>query len=138
MKAVGFLNSLPEEAPDSLMDVDLSTPELGPNDLLVAVHAVSVNPADAKRRVRTAVDRPHPSPFILGYDAVGPVESVGSGVSGFRRGDRVWYAGDANRPGSYAELQAVDHRICLVRVRYWRVWRNWWMMALSEQRKHVS
>lgn len=111
MKAVGFLNSLPIEAEDSLFECDLPTPELRRADLLVRIEAVSVNPADAKRRVRTAVDAPHPEPFILGYDAVGIVEATGEDVAGFSKGDRVWYAGDANRPGSYAELQAVDHRI---------------------------
>ena len=111
MKAVGFLKSLPIGEDDSLFDVDLPTPEVRPNDLLVAVEAISVNPADAKRRVRTAVDAPHKEPFILGYDAVGTVESVGSDVSGFKAGDRVWYAGDANRAGTNAELHAVDHRI---------------------------
>lgn len=111
MKAVGFLNSLPIDQKDSLMDVELPTPELRPADLLVQIEAVSINPADAKRRIRTAVDAPHAEPFILGYDAVGIVEAVGPDVSGFSKGDRVWYAGDANRAGSYAELQAVDHRI---------------------------
>lgn len=48
---------------------------------------------------------------MLGYDAVGIVEAVGEDVIGFKNGDRVWYAGEANRPGSYAELQAVDYRI---------------------------
>jgi len=77
----------------------------------VEIEAISINPADAKRRIRTAVDTPHEFPFVLGYDAVGTVTAVGEGVNGFRSGDRVWYAGDANRPGSYAALQCVDHRI---------------------------
>ncbi|MGI9370441.1 MAG: zinc-binding alcohol dehydrogenase family protein [Ruegeria sp.] len=111
MKAVGFLNSLPITDAESLFDADIPTPEVGANDILVAIEATSVNPADAKRRIRTAVDAPHPSPFVLGYDAVGRIEALGSDVQGFSKGDRVWYAGDANRPGSYAELQAVDHRI---------------------------
>ena len=111
MKAVGFLKSLPIEAGDSLFDVELPTPDVGPEDLLVSIEAISVNPADAKRRIRTAVDQPHDAPFLLGYDAVGTVEAMGDNVAGFSQGDRVWYAGDADRPGSYAELQAVDHRI---------------------------
>ena len=111
MKAVGFLNSLPIEADDSLLDVDLPTPDIGPNDLLVSIEAISVNPADAKRRIRTSPDATLPDPFILGYDAVGRVEAMGADVNGFSKGDRVWYAGDANRAGSYAEMQAVDHRI---------------------------
>lgn len=111
MKAVGFLKSLPIEEQDSLFEVELPTPELRAADVLVQIEAVSVNPADAKRRIRTAVDKPHETPFLLGYDAVGIVQAVGPDVQGFTNGDRVWYAGDANRPGSYAELQAVDHRI---------------------------
>lgn len=111
MKAVGFLNSLPISHADSLMDVDLPDPEPLANDLLVRIEAISINPADAKRRLRTAVDAPHEEPFILGYDAVGVVEAMGDDVSGFNTGDRVWYAGDANRAGSYASHQCVDHRI---------------------------
>lgn len=111
MKAVGFVNSLPIEADDSLFEVELPTPVLRPADLLVSIEAISVNPADAKRRIRTAVEKPLDEPFLLGYDAVGIVETIGDDVSGFKKGDRVWYAGDANRPGSYAEMQAVDHRI---------------------------
>lgn len=111
MKAVGFLNSLPISDANSLMDVELPDPIPLQNDLLVRIEAISINPADAKRRIRTAVDAPHDEPFILGYDAVGIVEALGTSVSSFSIGDRVWYAGDANRPGSYASLQCVDHRI---------------------------
>lgn len=111
MKAVGFLKSLPIEAQDSLLDVDLPEPEMLPNDLLVEIEAISVNPADAKRRIRTAAEQDHAEPFILGYDAVGIVRDLGPDVAGFTKGDRVWYAGDANRAGSYAVFQAVDHRI---------------------------
>jgi zinc-binding alcohol dehydrogenase family protein len=111
MKAVGFFNSLPIDHSESLLDVDLPDPVTGENDLLVEIEAVSINPADAKRRIRTAVETPHETAFVLGYDAVGIVRSCGSSVTGFKPGDRVWYAGDASRPGSYAELQGVDHRI---------------------------
>lgn len=108
---MAFLKSLAIDEAGSLLDVDLPSPQLQAADLLVRIEAISVNPADAKRRRRTAADKPHDSPFILGYDAVGTVEKIGADVSGFKPGDRVWYAGDANRAGSYAEMQAVDHRI---------------------------
>ena len=111
MKAVGFFTSLPIEQAESLLDLELPTPEVGENDLLVSVEAISVNPADAKRRIRTSPNAQLQAPMILGYDAVGRVEAIGANVTGFHVGDRVWYAGDANRAGSYAELQAVDHRI---------------------------
>ncbi|MES0813084.1 zinc-binding alcohol dehydrogenase family protein [Roseibium sp. SCPC15] len=111
MKAVGFLRSLPIDDPESLMDVELPDPAPTATDLLVEVKAVSVNPADAKRRIRIAAEQPHESPFVLGYDAVGIVRACGGSVTGFNPGDRVWYAGDVSRSGSYAELQCVDHRI---------------------------
>ncbi len=70
---------------------------------------MAVNPVDTKvRRSRT----PQPGrPEVLGWDAVGVVEALGPAVEGFAVGDRVYYAGVINRPGSNAELQLVDHRI---------------------------
>ena len=111
MKAVGFVKSLPIEQEESLFDTELPDPQPQANDILVEIQAISINPADAKRRSLTAVDEPHPSPMVLGYDAVGRVREAGSEASGFSVGDKVWYAGDASRPGSYAELQCVDWRI---------------------------
>jgi len=114
MKAVGFLNSLPITEEQSLFDADVPEPVPLASDLLVDIEAISINPADAKRRIRTAPETPHAEPFILGYDAVGIVRATGAAVTGFNTGDRVWYAGDANRPGSYAEAQCVDHRIASI------------------------
>ncbi len=48
---------------------------------------------------------------MLGFDAAGTVEAVGSAVTTLAPGDEVFYAGDVSRPGSNAELQAVDERI---------------------------
>jgi zinc-binding alcohol dehydrogenase family protein len=109
MKAVGYLQSLPVDHPESLVDLTLPVPQPGPRDLLVRVSAVSVNPVDTKVRKNRA---PQPQqPEVLGWDAVGTVEALGANVEGFAVGDRVWYAGAINRPGSNAELQLVDHRI---------------------------
>jgi NADPH:quinone reductase len=110
VKAVGLFRSAPIDDPDSLVEVDVAQPSPGPADLLVRVRAASVNPVDAKQRQRAA-PTPRDQPLILGYDACGEVEAVGRDVTGFRPGDRVYYAGDINRPGSNAEFQAVDHRI---------------------------
>jgi len=109
MKAVGYLESRAIDHPESLVDLDLPAPQPGPRDLLVRVSAVSVNPVDTKVRRQRA---PQPGqPEVLGWDAVGTVEALGAAVEGFAVGDRVWYAGAINRPGSNAQLQAVDHRI---------------------------
>lgn len=92
----------------SLEKREVPDPEVGPLDLLVRVCALSVNPVDYKiRQSRNASGRP----VILGWDASGVVVGVGELVSGFRVGDEVFYAGDLNRDGCYAELQAVDHRL---------------------------
>lgn len=109
MKAIGYLQSLPVDHPESLVDLVLPAPVPGPRDLLVRVSAVSVNPVDTKvRRSR----EPQPGqPEVLGWDAVGTVEAIGEAVEGLAVGDRVYYAGAINRPGSNAELQLVDHRI---------------------------
>ena len=109
MKAIGFNQPLPISNERSLVDIELPDPEPGPNDLLVAVEAIAVNPADTKVR---ASARPAAGSWrILGWDAVGTVRAVGRDVSGFRVGDRVFHAGAINRTGCYAQLQAVDARI---------------------------
>ncbi len=82
-------------------------PELRPHDLLVRVRAVSVNPVDTKVLKRLGDGESKQ----LGYDAAGVVEAVGERVSGFAVGDEVYYAGDISRPGTNAELHAVDSRI---------------------------
>ena len=82
-------------------------PELRPHDLLVRVRAVSVNPVDTKVLGRLGDGQT----AQLGYDAAGVVEAVGERASGFAVGDEVYYAGDISRPGTNAELHAVDTRI---------------------------
>jgi zinc-binding alcohol dehydrogenase family protein len=48
---------------------------------------------------------------VLGWDAVGTVEAIGASVTGFKPGDRVYYAGSIIRPGANSELHVVDERI---------------------------
>ena len=50
------------------------------------------------------MDESNSEPYLLEYDAVGVVREIGTAVQGFDLGDRVWYAGDANRSGSYAVI----------------------------------
>lgn len=109
MKAIGFNRPLPIMQAESLLDIDLPEPELNPRDILVEVQAVSVNPADVKVR---ASHTPAAGAYrILGWDAAGVVKAIGGEVQNFKPGDEVYYAGVINRPGSYAQLQAVDERI---------------------------
>lgn len=114
MKAIGFDRSLPIQESNSLFVFDASYPEAMPHDLIVKVSAVSVNPVDAKVRVRAAPDISLDTPRVLGYDAVGTVVKLGTAVTGFEVGDRVYYAGEINRPGSNATYQAVDSRLVAI------------------------
>jgi NADPH2:quinone reductase len=105
MKAIISTTGVPATDPTSLVDAEREVPDPEGRDLLVEVHAVSVNPVDVKRRVSS------PSGTILGYDAAGIVRAVGDGVELFAVGDEVYYAGVVNRPGSNAQYQLVDERI---------------------------
>lgn len=109
MKAVAYRQCLPIDAPGSLLDVTLPDPPAPTGrDLLVRVHAVSVNPVDTK--IRRSVD-PAGTDKVLGWDAAGIVVAAGPEASLFKAGDAVYYAGAIDRPGSNAELQLVDERI---------------------------
>ena len=90
MKAIGFTQSLAITEQDSLFEFETSLPELKNNDLLVKVSATSINPADAKIRIRSAKDKTLEQPKVLGYDAVGEVVGKGADVEGFEVGDRVY------------------------------------------------
>jgi NADPH:quinone reductase len=115
MKAVGFTQYLPISDAQSFCDVELDKPIPSGRDVLVAVHAVAVNPVDTK--VRAAKNNPantakvEETPRVIGWDASGIVAAVGAEVTLFKVGDPVYYAGDLTRSGSYAEYQLVDERI---------------------------
>ena len=87
---------------------DLPAPRVGPNGVLVRVHASSVNPVDWKYR-RGLLDavRPVVFPVIWGCDLSGVVTEVGPSVTLFKPGDEVYgfkdgYVGKTYR-GTYAE-----------------------------------
>ena len=109
MKAIGLYKYLPIEDEQSLVDVELNKPEPKGQDLLVAVHAISVNPVDTK--VRAPKNVVETAAKVLGWDAAGEVVAVGPDVKHFAVGDRVFYAGDITRPGSNSEFQLIDERI---------------------------
>lgn len=109
MKAVGYGENLPIENEHALVDLTLPDPVPEKRDLLVRVHAVSVNPRDIKSR--KAMPASASAPRVIGYDASGVVERVGPDATLFKPGDAVFYAGVLDRPGSNAEYQVVDERI---------------------------
>ncbi|WP_110971324.1 zinc-binding alcohol dehydrogenase family protein [Pseudomonas huaxiensis] len=109
MKAVAYYQSLPIEDAAALQDIELPAPEPGPRDVLVEVRAISVNPVDTK--VRRNAQPEGGAAKVLGWDVAGVVKAVGSDVSLFQPGDKVYYAGSIARAGGNSELHVVDERI---------------------------
>jgi len=73
--------------PEVLKTVDVPRPKVRTNEILVRVHAASLNPTDWKHRATGGfLGQP---PFVLGWDLSGVVEEVGVGVARFGAGDEV-------------------------------------------------
>lgn len=85
----------------------ISTPEIGPRQVLVRVRASGVNPLDTKIHAGAAAHARHPLPAIPGIDLAGMVEQTGREVSRFKPGDEV-YGMTGGVQGSLAEFAAVD------------------------------
>lgn len=92
-----------------LIDNELPDADYKPDDLLIRIEAVAVNPIDLKM-VR-AKQAPQGPDRVLGWDAAGTVVGKGTHVTGFHIGQAVFYAGSVLRPGACSALHAVDARL---------------------------
>ena len=87
---------------------DAPKPVIGPDEVLVKVHACGVNPVDWKiREGYMSQFVHHEMPLILGWDVAGTVEETGPLVTRFKRGEAVFCRPDTSRNGGYAEYIAV-------------------------------
>ncbi|MFJ2090216.1 NADP-dependent oxidoreductase [Streptomyces sp. NPDC087901] len=87
---------------------EMPDPRVGPDDVLVRIHAASVNPLDL--RLRDGAFKaflPYRLPLVLGNDLAGVVVRTGAAVTRFTVGDEVYARPDKNRIGTFAELIAV-------------------------------
>jgi NADPH:quinone reductase len=98
-------------APDVITYGDLPEPKPAPNQCLVKVAAVDVNPIDTYIRGGLTGAR-LPFPFVVGCDLAGTVTEAGSAVTNFKPGQRVWATNQsfAGRQGTFSELAAVDEQ----------------------------
>ncbi len=94
--------------PEVLRAEELPTPAAGRHQLLVEVHATSVNPVDAK--VRRGGGAARAMPIVLGYDTSGIVRSCGPDVAGWEEGDPVFGSPNLFGPGANAEYVVLDAR----------------------------
>ncbi|WCG34898.1 zinc-binding alcohol dehydrogenase family protein [Companilactobacillus farciminis] len=105
MKAFGVTNNKFE----SFTEFEKTKENPTGRDLLVKIEGISINPVDIATRKKIVDELSDPK--ILGYDGYGVVDEVGSEVKNFQVGDKVFFAGDYTRDGSYQEYELIDERI---------------------------
>src|SRR5690349_18290125 len=88
---------------------DMPEPEVRDDDVLVQVHAASLNQLDAKiRDGEFRLILPYRFPLILGNDVAGVVVRVGTRVRGFKPGDQVYARPNQDRIGTLADFIAIN------------------------------
>ncbi|PRW87596.1 NADPH:quinone oxidoreductase [Pseudomonas simiae] len=98
-------------SPDSFELCEVPKPVPHTGQVLVRVHATSINPLDYQVRRGDYADLV-PLPAITGHDVSGVVEAIGPGVTNFAPGDEVWYTPQIfDGPGSYAEYHVAAENI---------------------------
>ncbi len=103
MKAA-YMNE--QGGPEVLRYGDLPDPQAGPAEIVVDIHAASVNAADWKVRSGSYA-RITDFPYVLGRDFSGVVAEAGAGAADLAPGDPVFGVLDAGQEGAYAEKVAV-------------------------------
>ena len=96
-----------EENGPRLIWAEANEPLMGPDDVLVDIHATTLNRADLSQAAGNYPPPPGASP-ILGLDMAGTVGALGENVRGWQVGDRVC---SLLTGGGYAERTVVDHRM---------------------------
>jgi NADPH:quinone reductase-like Zn-dependent oxidoreductase len=107
MKAAYFTR---HGGPEVLQYGDLPDPVVGPGEVLVGIHATSVNAADCSLRRGRYSSTPH-FPYVPGRDFSGVVAAVGQGVTEFNVDDPVFGVCDVGQDGAYAERLAINAAI---------------------------
>lgn len=94
---------------DELKYEDAPKPIIKPNEVLIKIHATSINPVDWKvREGHMPGSEQRQFPIILGWDVSGVIEMVGAEVKGFTHDDAVYARPNVSKNGTYAEFIAVD------------------------------
>lgn len=87
---------------------ELPIPIMGDDEILVKIHAASVNPLDFKiRDGALKMVLPFQFPLILGNDMAGVVAKLGKNVTKFKIGDKVYGRPNMDKIGTFAEFIAI-------------------------------
>ncbi|SFQ26068.1 zinc-binding dehydrogenase [Salibacterium halotolerans] len=88
---------------DNLELMDMETPEPGPQEVRVKVHAVGLNPVDYKLIEGGGLPE-WQFPHVSGLDVAGEVDKTGSGVTDWKPGDRVYFHASLAHQGGFARF----------------------------------
>ncbi|WP_020614883.1 NADP-dependent oxidoreductase [Paenibacillus daejeonensis] len=97
---------------EELVEQEVNKPNAEANQVVVKLEATSINPIDWKLRegyLKQMFDWEFP--IILGWDAAGVISEIGSHVTKWKVGDRVFSRPDTTRLGTYAEYTAIDEHL---------------------------
>ncbi len=105
MTAIGDSNVLIEQ---EIAEPNLTTS----TEIKVRLHAAGVNPVDTKIRKGGLLYPNAELPTVLGCDGAGEIVEIGTNVTDFKIGDKVWFChgGLGREPGNYAEFTTIDQR----------------------------
>ena len=99
-------------SPEVLQIKEVEQPQIESDQMLVKVHASSINPIDWKIRKGLLKNRSgNEFPMILGYDLSGEVIEVGERINQFHPGDSIYARLDQSTGGAYAEYAAVSKAV---------------------------
>jgi len=107
MKAAFFMKN---GGPEVLQYDEVADPVAGPGQVLVDVHAASVNGADGKVRAGSYAPITR-FPYVPGRDFSGVVAALGPGVDDLRAGEPVFGVVEQVADGCYAERVAIRSAI---------------------------
>ena len=102
--------------PDVLSIDEIPVPVPAKDEVLIRVHATSVNPVDWKIREGQRKEKfPSILPLTIGWDVSGVIEALGEKVGNFRIGDEVYGRPDPTKNGAYAEYIVVKANLVSIK-----------------------
>ena len=109
MKAVQIDNY--SKTVDSVKIREISIPEIKPDEVLVRVKSVGINPVDNMiTRGEVKLITPYSFPLTIGNELAGVIEKTGEKVTEFKEGDRVFSRLPTNKIGAFAEYVAINKK----------------------------
>ena len=96
---------------DSVKIREINIPEIKPDEVLVRVKSVGINPVDNMiTRGEVKLITPYSFPLSIGNELAGVIEKTGEKVTEFKEGDRVFSRLPTNKIGAFAEYVAINKK----------------------------